>query len=59
MLARIKKVTASGDSGASAVEYGLLVAGIAAVIVAVVFILGGQIQTAFQTVSNEIGGAGG
>ena len=35
------------ERGASAVEYGLLVAGIAAVIVAVVFLLGGQIKTAF------------
>ena len=31
------------DRGASAVEYGLLVAGIAAVIVAVVFTFGGKI----------------
>lgn len=43
--------------GASAVEYGLLVAGIAAVIVAIVFTLGGQISTAFNTVSTRIGGA--
>ncbi|MCW2817175.1 MAG: Flp/Fap pilin component [Nocardioides sp.] len=35
------------ERGASAVEYGLLVAGIAAVIVAVVFLLGNQIQGAF------------
>ena len=36
------------DDGASAVEYGLLVAGIAALIVAVVFLFGGVIQNAFQ-----------
>ena len=38
------------DEGATAVEYGLLVALIAAVIVGVVAVLGTQIQNAFQTV---------
>ena len=38
----------SVDRGASAVEYGLLVAAIAAVIVAVVFGLGGIIGATFQ-----------
>jgi pilus assembly protein Flp/PilA len=42
------------DRGATAVEYGLMVALIAAVIVAVVATLGGQINNAFQTVSNAI-----
>ena len=32
------------DDGASAVEYGLLVAGIAALVVAVVFLFGGVIK---------------
>jgi len=32
-----------------------LIAGIAAVIVAIVFVLGGQVNTGFQTVSDEIG----
>ena len=45
-----------GDSerGASLVEYALLVALIAAVIVATVVTLGTQIQVAFQTVSDEL-----
>ena len=43
------------DRGASAVEYGLLVAGIAAVIVAVVFLLGGKIQNAFNDTCTAIG----
>jgi pilus assembly protein Flp/PilA len=37
--------------GATAVEYGLLVALIAAVIITVVATLGGQIKTAFTTIS--------
>jgi len=45
---------AKKDQGATAVEYGLMVALIAAVIVAVVAILGTQVSTAFQTVSTAI-----
>ena len=37
------------DDGASAVEYGLLVALIAAVIVAVIFVLGGLVKGKFTT----------
>jgi len=40
----------SDEEGATAVEYGLLVALIAAVIVGVVATLGTEIQGAFQTV---------
>lgn len=42
------------ERGASAVEYGLLVAGIAAVIVAVVFLLGDNIEQAFNTTNTTI-----
>ncbi len=42
------------ERGASAVEYGLLVAGIAAIVVAVVFLLGGQIQDAFNDTCAEL-----
>ena len=35
------------EEGASAVEYGLLVAGIAALIVAIVFLFGGMISDVF------------
>jgi pilus assembly protein Flp/PilA len=44
------------DRGATAVEYGLLVALIAAVIVGVVATLGTQISTAFQSVVTALGG---
>ena len=40
------------DQGATAVEYGLIVALIAAVIIVVVTALGTQVSTAFQTVVN-------
>jgi len=42
------------EEGATAVEYGLMVAAIAAVIVAIVVTLGGKINTAFTTVSNAL-----
>lgn len=38
------------EQGATAVEYGMFVALIAAVIVALVSTLGGQIKTAFQAI---------
>lgn len=42
------------ERGATAVEYGLIVALIAAVIVTIVATLGGKINTAFTTVSNKL-----
>jgi pilus assembly protein Flp/PilA len=42
------------DRGATAVEYGLMVALIAAVIVGVVTVLGTTLQGVFQTVVNAI-----
>ena len=46
------------DDGASAVEYALLVAAIAAVIAALVFALGSYVRGAFQTSCNNIAGTG-
>jgi pilus assembly protein Flp/PilA len=42
------------ERGASAVEYGLLVGGIAAVIVVLIFALGGQVQTMFSDTCTDI-----
>jgi pilus assembly protein Flp/PilA len=42
------------DDGASAVEYGLLVAGIAALIVAIVFLFGGVIKNAFSNTCGRV-----
>jgi pilus assembly protein Flp/PilA len=55
MLQYIRNITAKRDEdGASAVEYGLLVAAIAAVIVIIVFALGGLIRSAFSTTCTAI-----
>ena len=40
------------ESGAAAVEYGLLVAAIAAIIIVTVFYLGGYVEGAFKTTCN-------
>ena len=42
------------ERGASAVEYGRLVAGIAAIIVLVVFAFGTQIKAVFQDTCNTV-----
>ena len=46
------------ESGATAIEYGLIAAGIAVAIIAVVNALGGQLTNTFSTVSTQLGNAG-
>lgn len=47
------------EDGASAVEYGILVAAIAAVIVVVTLIVGAQVENAFNRVCKALGGISG
>jgi pilus assembly protein Flp/PilA len=58
MLAYIRKVTRSRDEGASAVEYGLLVAAIAALVVIIVFSLGGLVKEVFKDTCDSISSRG-
>ena len=53
-LTKLQVRIATRDKGATAVEYGLLVALIAAVIVTVVGLLGGKINAAFTTVNTAL-----
>ena len=53
MISRIR-TTLRRDEGASAVEYGLLVAAIAAVIVGVVFLLGTTVKNTFSKTTSCI-----
>lgn len=55
MSARLRRVISSGDHGASAVEYGLLVAGIAALIVGIVFVFGSFVTEIFEETCEQIG----
>jgi pilus assembly protein Flp/PilA len=49
---------AKDESGATAIEYGLIAAGISVAIIAVVNSLGGQLQNTFTNVSGQLGNAG-
>jgi len=44
----------SDDSGATAVEYGLIVAAISGLIVVVVFVLGKKLNDAFSNVASHM-----
>ncbi len=59
MITRIHTMlfTRNDDEGATAVEYGLLVALIAAIIVLVVAALGNDVLGGFNTVEDAIGGS--
>jgi pilus assembly protein Flp/PilA len=43
-----------GDRGATAVEYGLIVALIAVVIIGALIAIGGKLNTTFQNVANNL-----
>jgi pilus assembly protein Flp/PilA len=47
------------EKGATAVEYGLMVGLIAAVIITTVMLLGTQLNTLFQQITTALAGAGG
>jgi pilus assembly protein Flp/PilA len=53
-VTRLLSRLARNDSGATGVEYGLLVALIAAVIVTTVTTLGTQVNAAFTKISNAL-----
>lgn len=50
----MRRAVSMDDSGASAVEYGLLVAAIAGVIVVIVMALGSQVVELFDRTCDEV-----
>lgn len=54
VAAKLQALWATRERGATAVEYGMLVALVAAVIVAVVLTLGQKINTAFTTINDNL-----
>jgi pilus assembly protein Flp/PilA len=48
MLEYSDPVSSHDEDGASAVEYGLLISGIAAIVVAVIFLFGGMVAGVFD-----------
>jgi pilus assembly protein Flp/PilA len=55
---RVIMLFAKDESGATAIEYGLIAAGISVAIIAVVNGLGSQLKTTFSTVSSQLATAG-
>lgn len=53
MLKKLKQLLAD-DDGATAVEYGLIVAAIAGLIIVVVFALGGKVNKTFQNIETKM-----
>jgi pilus assembly protein Flp/PilA len=53
------RIAQMDERGASAVEYGLLIAGIAALIVVIVFAFGGVLSNIFGTTCNSVGSSSG
>lgn len=43
-----------GEEGATAVEYGIMVAAIAAVIIVTVYAIGNKVHNAFEVVNTEL-----
>lgn len=53
VLARLKKARRD-ETGATAIEYALLIAGIAAAIVGIVFLLGADVAAMFEGIHDKI-----
>lgn len=53
MLKNLKKLFRD-EEGATAVEYGLIVAAIAGLIIVVVYVLGGKVNKAFENVQSHM-----
>jgi pilus assembly protein Flp/PilA len=58
LLAMLRALRDRRDQGATAVEYGLMVALIALAIMAAVLLLGGNLSALFMTIANAIAPAG-
>jgi len=54
----LAKRIAEDESGATAIEYGLIAAGIAVAIIHVVNALGSQLKTTFGTITSQLAAAG-
>jgi pilus assembly protein Flp/PilA len=57
-MTSLLKRFANDESGATAIEYGLIAAGISVAIITVVNTLGSQLQSTFSSVSSQLATAG-
>ena len=59
MKVLVRRLHLIDEDGASAVEYGLLIAGIAAIVVAAVFLFGGAVGNLFSDTCTAVGSGSG
>ena len=57
-MKNLMKRFAQDESGATAIEYGLIAAGISVAIITVVNTVGTELKNTFNTVSNSLAAAG-
>jgi pilus assembly protein Flp/PilA len=57
-MTNLMKRFADDESGATAIEYGLIAAGISVAIITVVNSLGSQLKTTFTSISTQLATAG-
>jgi pilus assembly protein Flp/PilA len=57
-MTNLVKRFAADESGATAIEYGLIAAGISVAIITVVNTLGSQLKSTFTGISTQLGTAG-
>lgn len=57
-LLALKNAYINNEDGATAIEYGLIAAGIALAISAAVFAFGGDLTTLFEDMGDSLSGAG-
>jgi pilus assembly protein Flp/PilA len=56
-LLAMKDAYLAQEDGATAIEYGLIAAGVSVAIAVVVFTLGDQLEALFTSISDKLGGA--
>jgi pilus assembly protein Flp/PilA len=57
-MTNLVKRFADDETGATAIEYGLIAAGISVAIITVVMTLGSQLQSTFSNISSQLATAG-
>lgn len=53
-MSQFLKSFVKNESGATAIEYGLIAAGISVVIITAVGLIGGEVKGAFDTIATEL-----
>ncbi|MGB6085844.1 Flp family type IVb pilin [Parvibaculum sp.] len=57
-MSQFLKSFVKNESGATAIEYGLIAAGISVVIITAVGLIGGKVEATFDTIAEKMGAEG-